>query len=83
MAENREMFLGRMEYEADRLKKNLDSTRDGVTKAGRERMEALLNSLAHIRSRYEKTSFRTSFTERRLAKSFPALDLLRKTKKKE
>ena len=81
MAENREMFLGRMEYETDRLKKNLDSTRDGVTKAGRERMEALLNSLANIRSRYEKTSFRTSFTERRLAKSFPALDLLRKNKK--
>ena len=81
MAENREIFLGRMEYEMDRLKKNFDSTREDVTKSGKERMEALLNRLNGIRSRYEKTSFRTSFTERRLAKSFPALDLLRKSKK--
>ena len=50
---------------------------------GKERMEGLLNRLNRIRERYEKTSFRASFTERRLAKSFPALDLLRKTGKPE
>lgn len=81
MAENRELFLGRMEYERDRLKKSLEDTRDGLAKSSRERMEGLLNRLNRIREKYEKTSFRASFTERRLARSFPALDLLRKNEK--
>ncbi len=83
MAENRELFLGRMEYERDRLKKSLEDTRDGLAKSSRERMEGLLNRLNRIRERYEKMSFRASFTERRLANAFPALDLRRKAGKAE
>ncbi|MBO4399310.1 MAG: putative ABC transporter permease [Lachnospiraceae bacterium] len=78
MAENREIFLGRMEYEMDRLKKNMSEAREGVAKSSRERIEGMMNRLKTIRARYEKTSFRITRTENRLASAFPALDLRKK-----
>ena len=82
MAENREIFLGRMEYEIERLKKNMDNAREEFTKSSRERMESLMNTLNSIRGKYEKTSFKVSRTENRLAGAFPALDLRKKNPKR-
>lgn len=78
MAENREIFLGRMEYEIERLKKNMNEAREEFTKNGRERLESLMNTLNSVRGKYKKTSFKASRTENRLAGAFPALDLRKK-----
>ncbi len=73
MAENREMFLGRLSYETERLKKNFDESRDDFSKSLAERRDKLLQTLANLRKRYENTSFKPSHTKRRLERSFPAL----------
>ena len=75
MAENREMFLGRLEYERDRLKKSFEDSREEFSKKTRHRRARLLRRVKRIRNRYLKLFGRTTLTERRLEHAFPALHI--------
>lgn len=75
MAENREIFLGRLSYERDRLKKAYEENRAELSKRAGKRWETLLRRVDRIRSRYATLFGKTSHTERRLTHAFPALHI--------
>ena len=75
MAENREMFLGRLEYERDRLKKSFEDSREEFSRKTKHRRARLLRRVKRIRNRYLKLFGRTTLTERRLEHDFPALHI--------
>ena len=75
MAENREIFLGRLGYERDRLKKAYEENRAELSKRAGKRWETLLRRVDRIRARYLKFFGKTSHTERRLTHAFPALHI--------
>lgn len=75
MAENREMFLGRLEYERDRLKKSFEDNREEFSRKNKHRRARLLRRVKRIRNRYLKLFGRTTLTERRLEHAFPALHI--------
>ena len=82
MAENREMFLGRLEYERDRLRKSFSENREELNRKAKRHQEKLLRRINRIGNRYRKLVGRTTHTERRLEKAFPALHIGEDTKEK-
>jgi hypothetical protein len=75
LSENREMFLGRLEYERDRLRKSFEESREEMNRKAKRRRAKLLRRVKRLKNRYLTLVGRTTHTERRLEHAFPALHI--------
>lgn len=75
LSENRAMFLGRLEYERDRLKKNFEENREEKNRKAKRRRAKLLRRVNRLKNRYLNLVGKTTHTERRLSHAFPALHI--------
>lgn len=75
LSENREMFLGRLEYERDRLRKSFEESREEMNRKAKRRRAKLLRRVKRLKNRYLMLVGRTTHTERRLEHAFPALHI--------
>ena len=83
LSENREMFLGRLEYERDRLRKSFELSREEMNRKAKRRRAKLLRRVKRLKNRYLTLVGRTTHTERRLEHAFPALHIPKESRTNE